>query len=118
MKKTFYGLIFLVAVLFILFYSGKIVEGHGGGGGGGHGGGGHGGGGHGGGGHGGGGHGGGRGGRGYGRYGGWGGYGGYGGGTYEVNPLLLDSSPDFLYEYPTNYPWYWYPRRYYARYFM
>lgn len=90
MKKTLYGLFFLFAVIFILFFSGKIVEGHGGGGG-----------------HGGRGYGGrGYGGRGYG--GGW----GYGGGTYEVNPLILDNSPDFLYEYP----WYWYPRRYYPLY--
>jgi len=106
MKKTLYGLFFLFAVIFILFFSGKIVEGHGGGGGGG---------GHGGGGHGGRGHGGrGYGGRGRGYGGGW----GYGGGTYEVNPLILDSSPDFLYEYPSYYPWYWYPRRYYPRYFL
>ena len=121
--------IFLVVVALYLWRP-RIVEGHGGGGGGGgggghggggggHGGGGHGGGGHGGGGHGGGGHGGGHrgGGGGHGGYGGRGGrgrvygyggsgvggYGGYyGDGAYDINPILLDSGPDYYWVVPTS----------------
>ena len=82
--KTRTCIILAGIILIALFLNKKIIEGHGGGG------------------------------RGHGGWGGWGqrtrgygGYGGYGGYSYEVNPLILDTSPDFIYEY---YPEYYYMR--------